>query len=269
MLYTSRMHYPALLNVIKKATLNAAKGVKRDFGEIDKLQVSKKGTADFVTSADIRTEAQLVEELTQARPEFSFKTEEQGKFGPKGASYRFVIDPIDGTTNFIHAIPYMCISVAAQEKTPHGWQTLVGVIYDPIQDELFTAIKGEGAQLNGFRLRVSARSEDWLFSTTSPRTTRKNFEETIAAFTRVSGAGAVLRCSGSAALDLAYVAAGRLDGTWYHYLNVWDMAAGALLVSEAGGRVSQINGDRLTDHGCSIVAASEAAYAPLSKALVG
>ena len=263
------MNLPALLHVMKKATLNAAKGVKRDFGEIEKLQVSKKGAADFVTNADIRTEEQLVEELTQARPEFAFKTEEQGKFGRKGATHRFVIDPIDGTTNFIHAIPYVCISVAAQEKTTDGWQTIVAVVYDPVHDELFTAIKGEGAQVNGYRLRVSGREEDWLFSTTSPRTTRKNFEETIAAFTRVSGAGAVVRCSGSAALDLAYVAAGRLDGTWYHYLNAWDMAAGTLLVTEAGGQLSQISGEPLTDNGCSIVAASSAAYTPLSKALIG
>ena len=260
------MSYKAFLDVALQAADAGEKVVRHYYDRNVEVEIKEDGTP--VTIADVETEKAIKDVILGAFPDHGFYGEETGKTNAD-AEYLWLIDPIDGTTNFIHAIPYVCISVAAQEKTTDGWQTIVAVVYDPVHDELFTAIKGEGAQVNGYRLRVSGREEDWLFSTTSPRTTRKNFEETIAAFTRVSGAGAVVRCSGSAALDLAYVAAGRLDGTWYHYLNAWDMAAGTLLVTEAGGQLSQISGEPLTDNGCSIVAASSAAYTPLSKALIG
>jgi myo-inositol-1(or 4)-monophosphatase len=230
------MAHSALITVISAAARKAARGVVRDFGEIDKLQISKKGAANFVTSADIRTDKILIDELQKARPKFGFLTEESGVIQGIDTSQRFVIDPIDGTTNFIHAIPYISISIAAQKRNAKGlWETYAGVVYDPLHDELFHAEFNQGAYLNDARIRVSTRREDLLLSTTAPRKTRKNFEESLATYGRVAASGATIRCSGSAALDLAYVAAGRLDGIWYHRLNAWDMVAGVLIVKEAGG----------------------------------
>ena len=257
-----------LMTVMTNATRKAARGVLRDFGEADKLQVSKKGAANFVTHADLRTEKILMEELGRARPKFSFLTEESGVITNADDRHRFVIDPIDGTTNFIHAIPYISISVAAQQRTTAGeWETTHGIVYDPVHDELFAAERGQGAYLNGMRLRASDRSEDWLISTSSPRKWRQGFEDSLERFQRVIELGAVLRCSGSAALDLAYVAAGRLDATWYNRLNAWDMCAGALLVQEAGGRVADLEGKPVSNERGSILAASNAMFNTLLKTL--
>jgi myo-inositol-1(or 4)-monophosphatase len=254
-----------LMTVMIAAVRKAAKGVVRDFGEIDKLQISKKGAANFVTNADIRTDKLLVEELGKARPKFGFLTEESGLIGNPNLNQRFVIDPIDGTTNFIHAIPYISISVAAQERKNGGaWETIAGIVYDPIQDDLFHAERRGGAFLNNARLRVSARKEDLLLSTSSPRKSRANFEGTMKAFTHVVESGATVRCSGSAALDLAYVAAGRLDGIWYQRLNAWDMLAGALLVTEAGGMVTAVDGSPvMTDDRGSVLATNGAIHKTL------
>lgn len=239
-----------LITVMEAAVRKAARGVVRDFGEIDKLQVSKKGAANFVTNADIRTDKILIEELSKARPKFSFLTEESGEIAGADKTQRFVIDPIDGTTNFIHAIPFISISVAAQQKTKSGeWETVAGIVHDPILDECFWAERGKGAFVNNAKLHVSTRREDVLLSTTSPRKSRKNFEEVLAAFGRVVGSGATVRCSGSAALDLAYVAAGRLDGIWYQRLNSWDMVAGNLLVKEAMGMVTDMEGGKVAEDG--------------------
>lgn len=255
---TAPMAYSPLLTVMTAAVRKAARGVVRDFGEIEKLQISKKGAANFVTNADIRTDQLLIAELSKARPKFAFLTEETGASGDSNASHRFVIDPIDGTTNFIHAIPYIAISIAAQERKNGGaWETIAGVVYDPIGDELFTAERRAGAFLNNVRLRVSQRREDLLLSTASPRKSRENFDGTMKTFTRVVESGVTVRCSGSAALDLAYVAAGRLDGIWYHRLNIWDMAAGALMVAEANGMVTDIEGQpAVTDDRGSILASN-------------
>jgi myo-inositol-1(or 4)-monophosphatase len=245
-----------MITVITAAIRKASRGVVRDFGEVDKLQVSKKGAANFVTNADLRTEKILVEELQKARPKFSFLTEESGHIKGPDANQRFVIDPIDGTTNFIHAIPYISISVGVQKRSAKGeWETTAGVIYDPIHDELFWAEKKGGAFMNNSRLRVSTRAEDVLLSTSSPRKWRDGYRATLDAFERVVDSGATVRCSGSAALDLAYVAAGRLDGMWYQRLNAWDMVAGALIVQEAGGRVTSIDGSAvMTDDAGSVLA---------------
>ncbi len=245
-----------LMTIMTAAVRKAARGVARDFGEIDKLQVSKKGAADFVTSADLRTDKILIEELGKARPKFGFLTEESGVIKGADDKHRFVIDPIDGTTNFIHAIPYISIAVAAQEKNAKGaWETIAGIVYDPILDEMFWAERGKGAFMNNSRLRVSTRKDDLLISTTSPRKTRAGYEKTLAAFIRVIEEGATLRCSGSAALDLAYVAAGRLDGTWYQRLNAWDMVAGVLIVKEALGMATAIDGtDAITTDKGSVLA---------------
>jgi myo-inositol-1(or 4)-monophosphatase len=238
----------AIITMISRACQKAGKGILRDFGELEKLQVTKKGTANFVTSADLRTEKTLVEELRTARPKFSFLTEESGHIPGPDENTRFVIDPIDGTTNFIHAIPYISISIAVQVRKSKTapWETTVGVVYDPIHDEMFYAEKGQGAFMGNLRLLVSKRTEDLVLSTSSPRKWRTGYEGTMKAFGRVIDQGYTLRCSGSAALDLAYVAAGRLDGTWYHRLNIWDMAAGNLIVTEAGGTVTSIDGTPIT-----------------------
>lgn len=258
----------ALMTVLTKAVHKAGRGVKRDFGEIEKLQISKKGVANFVTSADLRTEQVLVDELRHARPKWSFLTEESGHIAGEDSNRRFVIDPIDGTTNFIHAIPYISISVAAQEKGPKGWETIAGIVFDPMHDELFMAEKGKGAFCGNVKLRVSERKEDFLFSTTSPRKSRQGFESTKKSFIDVIESGATVRCSGSAALDLAYVAAGRLDGIWYHRLNIWDMAAGTLLVQEAGGKITAIDGSPIaTDDRGSVLAAGYKTHALLGQLL--
>lgn len=246
-----------LITVMTAAVRKAARGVVRDFGEVDKLQISKKGAANFVTNADLRTDKILIEELQKARPKFAFLTEESGVIGAADAKHRFVIDPIDGTTNFIHAIPYISISVAVQERTKKGeWETIAGMIYDPIHDELFWAEKKAGSYMNNRRLRVSPREEDVLLSTSSPRIWREGYAKTMKDFERVIDHGATVRCSGSAALDLAYVAIGRLDGIWYQRLHVWDMAAGALIITEAGGTITAIDGNAVITDGAGSVLAT-------------
>lgn len=269
MLYACRMQHSPLIHVMTKAAQSAAKGIVRDFGEIEKLQVSKKGVANFVTSADLRTEKIILDQLSKSRPAFSFLSEESGMSGDENATERFVIDPIDGTTNFIHAIAYISISIAAQKRDEKGvWQTHAGIVYDPIHDELFSAEKGKGAFYNNqYRMRVSAREEDALIGTTSPRAYRKDFAQTLSTFTKLSQSGFTLRCSGSAALDLAYVAAGRLDATWYHKLNLWDLAAGALLVTEAGGRFSSETGESFDVENGSILASNGLLHKELSSAV--
>jgi myo-inositol-1(or 4)-monophosphatase len=265
------MSQSALLTVMITAVRKAAKGVVRDFGEIDKLQISKKGAANFVTNADLRTDKILIEELQKARPKFSFLTEESGVIEGADKKHRFVIDPIDGTTNFIHAIPYIAISVAAQKMNDNGeWENIAGIVYDPIHDEMFTAEAKGGAFLNGARIRASTRREDVLLSTTAPRKSRAGYEDTLAAFTRVVADGATVRCSGSAALDLAYVAAGRLDGIWYGRLNIWDMAAGSLLVKEANGMITAIDATPvITDGKGSVLATNGLIHRKLHALLAG
>ncbi len=260
----------ALINVMTRAVVKASKGLVRDFSEVDKLQISKKGTANFVTSADLRTEKILMEELAHARKTFGFITEESGTIAAvEREDHVWIIDPIDGTTNFIHAIPYFCISLAAAKKLEDGTMDVIaGVIYDPIHDELFAAEKGQGVELNGHRLRVSSRTEDLLMSTTAPRRSRENFELVQQTFYQVTASGATVRCSGAAALDLAYVAAGRYDAIWYHSLKPWDIAAGMLMVREAGGMVSEINGGDQMLHSGSIIASNGKIHSVLQQLVV-
>lgn len=262
------MAQSAIITVIGNAARKAARGVVRDFGEIDKLQISRKGVANYVTNADLRADKILIEELGKARPRFSFLTEESGQVGNPQAQERFVIDPIDGTTNFIHAVPYIAISIALQRRAPDGWQTTAGVVYDPIHDEMFHAEHGRGAFVNGARLSVSRRRDDLLVATSAPRKSRKDFEQATQTFARVAAAGVTLRCNGSAALDLAYVAAGRLDACWYSQLNAWDMLAGALLVSEAGGSITATDGAQVIRDGKgSVLASSGKIHASMRKLL--
>jgi myo-inositol-1(or 4)-monophosphatase len=207
-----------------KAAEKASKSVIRDFGEVEKLQVSKKGPYDFVTKTDKHVEKILIEELSKTKKNYSFLSEEIGEINNKDRDNIWIIDPIDGTTNFLHGIPHFAICVALQSNK----EIISGLIFDPIKDEMFFAEKNKGAFLNNQRLRVSNKNsiEECLFSS--------NHEG-------VKFSDLNMRYSGCAALDLAYVASGRLDGFFHNDINLWDIAAGALLVKEAGGIVNEIN----------------------------
>ena len=213
----------ANLNIMIKAAEKASKSIIRDFGEVEKLQVSKKGPNDFVTKTDKQVEKILIEELSKTKKNFSFLAEESGSIKNKDKENIWIIDPIDGTTNFLHGIPHFAICIAHQSKG----EILSGLIFDPIKDEMFFAEKDKGAFLNNQRLRVSKKNllDDCLFSS--------NHEG-------VKFSDLNMRYSGCAALDLAYVAAGRLDGFFHNKINLWDVAAGEILVKEAGGVVNDI-----------------------------
>lgn len=230
----------ALINVMEAAARKAAWKLVRDFNEVEKLQVSKKGPADFVSAADIAAENTIKEELSKARPDFGFKLEEGGEIPAKDGKHYWVIDPLDGTTNFLHGLPHFAISIALME----GKSIIAGVILDPIKDELFWASKGDGAFMNDHRLRVSGRNRisDCVFATGIPFLGRPGHETFLREVNEFMAVSAGIRRFGAASLDLAYVAAGRYDGFWERNLSEWDLAAGIILVREAGGLVSQING---------------------------
>ncbi|MBM3617839.1 MAG: inositol monophosphatase [Alphaproteobacteria bacterium] len=237
----------ALIEVMVKAVMKASKGLRRDFGEVGELQVSKKGTADFVSTADTNAERILYQELSHARPKFGFLMEEAGEVAGQDGEYRWVIDPLDGTMNFLHAVPYFCISVGVEKTLKNGDREIVaGVIYDPIRDEMFTAEKASGAFLNDRRIRVSARKEieDCLIATINPRPSRDEFPRCSAMFAAATAHAGAIRCGGATALDLAYVAAGRYDAYWGINQKLWDISAGVLLVKEAGGNVTAIGGGK-------------------------
>jgi len=214
----------ANLNIMIKAAEKASKSIIRDFGEVEKLQVSKKGPYDFVTKTDKQVEKILVEELSKIKKNYSFITEETGTINNKDKDNIWIIDPIDGTTNFLHGIPHFAISIALQCKN----EILSGLIFDPIKDEMFYAEKNKGAFLNNQRLRVSKKNslDECLFAS--------NYEG-------VKFSNLNMRYTGCAALDLAYVASGRLDGFFHNSINLWDVAAGAIMVKEAGGIVNDLN----------------------------
>jgi myo-inositol-1(or 4)-monophosphatase len=230
----------ALINVMVRAADKAARGLKRDFGEVEQLQVSVKGPADFVSQADIRAERAIRDELKRARPTFGFLMEESGVIPGEDPDHRWIVDPLDGTTNFLHGIPHFAISIALESKG----EFVAGVILDPIKDELFIAEKGNGAWLNDRRLRVSARKQmsHALLATGIPFSEYGDHEQFLNELRRVMPAVSGVRRPGAAALDLAYVAAGRYDGFWERGLSAWDFAAGVVLVREAGGFVSEIDG---------------------------
>ncbi len=212
------------LNIMIKAADKASKSLIRDFGEVEKLQVSKKGPRDFVTKTDKRVENIIIEELSKTKKNYSFLSEESGNINNKDEENIWIIDPIDGTTNFLHGIPHFAICIALQSKK----EIVSGLIFDPIKDEMFFAEKNRGSYLNNQRLRVSKKNilDDCLFSS--------NHEG-------VKFSDLNIRYTGCAALDLAYVAAGRLDGFFHNSINLWDVAAGSLMVREAGGVVNDLN----------------------------
>ena len=224
-----------------KACRKASKTLIRDFGEIENLQVSLKGPGDFVTNCDKKVEKILIDELLKARPSYSILSEEIGEIN-NDDSFKWIIDPIDGTSNFFHGIPHFAISIGLE----HNKEIVCGIIYDPIKDEMFTAEKGNGSYLNNQRMRVSSRSklEDCMIITGGPRRDSKDRDLALKEYNKFSLKVLVpMRKLGSAALDMAYVAAGRCDGFWQRNLNYWDIAAGIILVKEAGGFVTDFNGE--------------------------
>ena len=249
------MQGSANLNVMIKAARKAGRSLLKDFGEVENLQVSMKGAGDFVTRADIAAEKILKSELTSARPNYGWAAEEGGEEPGTDPTRRWIVDPLDGTTNFLHGLPHWAISIALE----HKGEVVAGVIYDPVKDEAFFAEKGTGAWLNDTRLRVSGRSKmiEAIFATGLPFGGRADLPETLQDLARLLPACAGVRRWGSAALDMAYVAAGRYDGFWERRLNAWDLAAGVIILREAGGLVEPLTpgGDILGDG--EVIAANE------------
>ena len=229
-----RLNSPQI-NLIIKACMKASRSLIRDFGEIENLQVSSKGPGDFVTSADKRTEKILIEELLKAHPDYGIITEETGFINKSNAKNRWIIDPIDGTMNFMNGIPQFAISVGYEENG----EIKCGAIFNPIMNEMFCAEKGNGAFLNNSRIRVSnkKRVKDALIVTGGPKGVSKMKEKIFSEYIAVSKSVSNVRKFGSAALDMAFVACGRFDGYWQRELNYWDIAAGIIILKEAGGFV--------------------------------
>ena len=225
----------ANLNIMIKAARRASRGLLRDFGEVENLQVSSKSAGDFVTKADIKAEEIIYEELSEARPNYGWLGEESQEKKGRDPTRRWIVDPLDGTSNFLHGIPHWGISIGLEYKK----EIIAGVIYDPTKDEMFTAEKGQGAWLNDRRLRVSNRSDmiEMLIATGMPFANKEGLQETLNELAKLMPKCAGVRRQGAAALDLAYVAAGRLDGYWERGLNAWDIAAGLLIAREAGALV--------------------------------
>jgi myo-inositol-1(or 4)-monophosphatase len=243
----------ALLTIMIAAARKAGRGLVRDFGELEHLQVSLKGPANFASTADHRSEETLYRELSRARPGYGFLMEERGIVEGPDRTHRWIVDPLDGTTNFLHGVPLFCISIALERDS----ELVAGVIYNPILDELYTAERGQGAFLNNRRLRVASRKSlaDCLIATGIPHRGRESAHprflmECGALMRHVAG----IRRTGSAAIDLAWVAAGRFDGYADHHLGPWDVAAGTLLVREAGGHVTDGKGGKSMLESGSIVA---------------
>jgi myo-inositol-1(or 4)-monophosphatase len=252
-----------LMTVMVDAVMKAAKGLRRDFGEVENLQVSRKGPGDFVSQADHRAEKTLREALEKARPDYGFVMEESGIVEGRDPVHRWHIDPLDGTTNFLHGIPHFAVSLGLERDG----NIVAGVVYDPAKDELFIAERGKGAYLNNRRMRVSGRIDiaDAVFATGIPTLGRKDHPGFLKQIAPVMQHSAGVRRMGSAALDLTYVACGRVDAYWEQGLSSWDVAAGALMVREAGGFISDAFGkDKVL--GCdTVVAGNEAMH----KALLG
>ncbi|WP_267433647.1 inositol monophosphatase family protein [Sphingomonas sp. GM_Shp_1] len=262
--------HSGLLTIMERAARKAAPRLRRDFNEVQHLQVSRKGPADFVSMADKRAEETVFEELKKARPDWNFLMEEGGEVKGDPSKPRFIIDPLDGTSNFLHGIPHFAISIAVEEQLANGKREVTtGLIYQPLTDESFWAEKGRGAWLQDGRLRVSSRRDlsEALISTGIPFLGHGDFVQWSRIFGAIAPQVAGIRRFGSAALDLAWVAAGRYDGFWESGLKPWDAAAGMLLVREAGGFVSDFRGgDKSLERG-EYLAANEGLHSKLHKLL--
>src|ERR1700739_2111372 len=259
------MLHSALINVMVKAARRAGRSLKRDLGEIENLQVSLKGPANFVTMADRRAEEMLYDDLTKARPGYGFIGEEGGAREGQDKTHTWIVDPLDGTTNFLHGIPQFAISIALQREGT----VIAGVIYNPANDELYTAERGKGAFLNDQRLRVAGRRKlnECVVACGLPHIGRGDHEQSRQELTEIQNRVAGLRRFGAASLDMAFVAAGRLDGYWERNLQAWDMAAGQIMVREAGGVGSGIAGDGEPVTTRNVVCGNEFVHGELVKIL--
>jgi len=256
---------PALINVMATAAGKAARGLVRDFGEVENLQVSRKGTADFVSEADNKAEYTIYKELKKARPNFGFLMEEKGFVSGSDKSNKWIVDPLDGTTNFLHGLPHFSISIALERDN----DIYAGLIYEPVNDQMFWAEKGSGAFLNNRRLRVSNREDlsECMFATGIPFAGKEGHEPFLGQLKDVMAVSAGVRRMGSAALDLAYTAAGRFDGYWEQGINAWDMAAGIIIMREAGGVVTDFKGGNEMMKTGSIIATNTGTQTSLRKIL--
>ncbi len=255
----------ALLNIMVQAASKAGRSLIRDYGEVENLQVSRKGPADFVSNADKRAEKIIFSELKRARPTYSFLMEEGGEIKGTDGQHRWIIDPLDGTTNFLHAIPLFAVAIALERNG----EIVASVIYNPIMDELYTAEKGAGAWLNNKRLRVASRRKmaDAIIATGIKVTGTSNDVLALRQLAAISPICAGIRRTGSASTDLAWLAAGRLDGYWEAKLGAWDIAPGSLLVKEAGGFISDLSGTNRAIEKGEVLAANEYIHASLLKTL--
>ncbi|MEQ8412112.1 MAG: inositol monophosphatase family protein [Erythrobacter sp.] len=264
--------FSGLVRVMERAARKAGGRLRRDFGEVEHLQVSRKGPADFVSKADMRAERTLYDELGQARPGWGFVMEEAGIIEGEEGKPRWIVDPLDGTSNFLHGIPHFAISIAVQEPRldGKGWgDVTAALVYHPINDETYWAEKSRGAWLHDGRLRVSARSRlsDALIATGIPFQGHGDFAEWSRIFGAIGPEVAGIRRFGVASLDMAYVAQGRFDGFWESDLCDWDTAAGCLLVREAGGFVTDYRGRSAPIHSQQVLAANDALHSKLHKLL--
>ncbi len=260
------MQGSANLNIMIKAARKAGRSLVKDFREVENLQVSMKGAGDFVSRADIASEKILKEELLGARPTYGWLAEEGGSQDGADPTRRWIVDPLDGTTNFLHGLPHWGVSIALE----HKGQIVSAVVYDPAKDEMFYAEKGSGAWLNDSRrLRVSGRSRmiEAIFATGIPYAAKNTLPATLKDFAKLMPECAGVRRWGAASLDLAYVAAGRFDGYWERELNIWDIAAGGLIASEAGALVEGIREDQDPYETGSILCASNNIFDPFAKTI--
>jgi len=256
------------ISVMIKAAEKAARTLVRDFGEVEQLQVSRKGPADFVSAADRRAEEIIKEELEHARPGYAFLMEESGESGNKEAENRWIVDPLDGTTNFLHGIPHWCISIALETRG----EIVAGIVYDPVKDELFHAEKGQGAFMKRKRLRVSGRTDpmEAVVAVGAGSQNKQGIDQDkfLKEYDAVLNHAPNIRRFGAAALDFAYVAAGRYEGFWERCLKPWDCAAGVLIVKESGGFVCDLDSDKNEPvFTGNALAANESLYQALRKVL--
>ena len=264
--------HSGLITVMDRAVRKAAPRLRRDFGEVEQLQVSRKGPADFVSMADKRAEQTIVDELRYARPDWGMLLEEGGEVEGNPDKPRWIVDPLDGTTNFLHGIPHFAISIAVEEKRPDGRTEIShAMVYQPLTDESFWAEKGRGAWLQDRRLRASSRRDlsETLIATGIPHCGRGMPEQWAKIYAAVAPEVSGIRRLGSAALDLAWVAAGRFDGFWEDDLDPWDTAAGVLLVKEAGGFVTDYRGSDRSFERREYVAAAGSIHSKLQKLVAG
>ncbi|WP_428544761.1 inositol monophosphatase family protein [Profundibacter sp.] len=257
------MPMSANLNLMIKAARAAGRSLSKDFREVENLQVSLKGAGDFVSKADFAAEEIIREQLTEARSTYGWVGEETGVTEGDDPTRRWIVDPLDGTTNFLHGMPHWAVSIALE----HKGEVVAGVVYDPTKDEMFFAEKGQGAWMNESRMRVSGRRRlsECVFATGLPFSGRPDLPQTLKELARILPATSGVRRWGSASLDLAYVAAGRFDGFWERGLNLWDIAAGVVIVREAGGMIEPLRKERDILADGEVICANEPIFEQFAK----